>query len=85
MEADPYQSGANALQSLGDKGVTITPGAGVLAKKYRYILCGGTGGSVTVEDSAGTSLVLYVNAGDILKFRPTKITAAVATPLFGVE
>ena len=81
---DNYPGQDASLQTFGEYGEVITPSANKLARVYKYILCGGTGGSVTVEDKAGTSLVLYLNAGDVLKFRPTKITAAGATPLIGV-
>jgi hypothetical protein len=80
MEADKYQSGANALQSLGDDWEVITPSANPLAKKYRYILNPtAAGGLVTCETPGGTSTQIYVNAGDVLRVRPTKITASAVT------
>lgn len=86
---DDYDHVPANLQGFGKTLTLITPSDTVdLPKRYKCILCGGTGGAVVVRDEAGTEATLYVDAGRVLDgFRPTRIkaTGTVATPLYGVD
>lgn len=84
---DRYQSAEDSVIAFGVEAEDITPNDSAdLAKRYKYILCGGAAGSVEVHDINGNAVTLYVNAGDVLRFRPRRIlaTGTTATGLVGV-
>ncbi len=84
---EKYPGQGSSLLTFADRWEAITPTDGVsLPKKYKYVFAGAVGGSVSCVDEAGTTSTLYVNAGDVLKCRPTQIRATGTTggiTLFG--
>ncbi len=76
--SDNFGTFSPGLDSPGRRHWQITPGTGVIAPMPRtlYVEAGGT---VTIEDQFGTSLTYTVTQGQILPFRPRRITAATAT------
>lgn len=84
---DPYGDQARSIQVFGDRWELITPSDSAdLPKKYKYVVCGATGGAVAVLDATGAAATLWAVAGQPLAFRPTRIkaTGTDATPLYGV-
>lgn len=76
--ADTFANHAAGLDSPALRHYTITPGAGDLAFRPRAIRCD-VGGTATIVDEAGTSIVYNLVAGEILPLRAVKVTAATAT------
>jgi hypothetical protein len=75
---DLFSSFRKGLESPADEQYTITPSADALSPKPRAIYAATTG-SATLVDKNGTSIVYALTAGQILPFRPEKVTAATAT------
>jgi hypothetical protein len=75
---DIFANLRKGLSSPADEHYTITPSNDELSPKPRAIRAM-TSGNITVVDKNNTSIQYAVTAGEILPFRPNKITAATAT------
>lgn len=75
---DYFASFRKGLSSPADEHYTVTPSNNVLSPKPRAIRAM-TAGNVTMVDKKGTSIQYAVVPGEIIPFRPEKITAATAT------
>lgn len=86
MPRDDYQGASGALNSLSTSFETITPSDGTnLAVIPRYVAVGATAGTVVCVDKDGNEITEHVEAGGLLKCRPTRIkaTGTTATPIHG--
>lgn len=78
MAVDPWAGSSVTITGPIERHYAVTPGASALDPRPRALRIGGAG-TVTVEDSAGVSVVYDCAAGEVLVFRAVKVTAATAT------
>lgn len=76
--SDLYANERRDLNTVGEFHYLVVPGASALDPKPKVVRAD-TAGTVTVEDFDGTSITYTMAAGEVLQFRPHKITAATAT------
>lgn len=85
-EADPYQGQERGLAAFGRRFEVITPDDDNDIYPYKAIICGATGGAVSVHNHEGDVVVLWAVPGMALQgVRPRRILeATVAEPLIGI-
>lgn len=83
--SDPFGQYQPGLDAPAATAFAITPGSSDLAKTTRAIYVGGAG-DVTVTMLDGSSVTFVgVPAGTFMPIRATKVTAATASDLIGLD
>lgn len=82
--ADNFSSHMKGLDAPADKHWQIAASADPLDPKPRSVRCQ-VAGTLTIVDEAGTSLDYAMAVGEVLPFRPYKVTAISSGTFYGWE